>query len=143
MTLCFRAFLKLFGELYCEFFCTAKKSLTYLLQLANFLTLLHPKNNIALSLAFTAFASYQYWQFLDHDVIVVDGFDNSTVPTNLSLPIACNFLDVVLVRAYLIGVNAIMALNFPLLIALIYHSARGSISDVKARQLVAPLLYLK
>jgi hypothetical protein len=134
MTLFFRAFLSLFGELYCKF----QKSFLFYEFFRNFPCCLF-------SLTFTVIASYRYWIFFEEDVVVDDDYANSTNLSmkNNSTTVFCHFEDVILVRTYLIGVNAIVALNFPVLIALIYQSARGSISDVKARQPVAPLLYFK
>jgi hypothetical protein len=136
MTLFFPAFLNSFGELCCKFINFNIISFFF----DEFFTLF----SFLLSLTFTAIASYRYWIFFD-EYVVIDEYANSVnlSQNNNSTIVFCHFEDVILVRTYLIGVNAIVALNFPILFALIYHSARGSISDVKARQPVAPLLYFK
>lgn len=92
-----------------------------------------------------AIALCRYWTFLAADG-VTDDVVSESISYNLSqngTPIACNARDVLFVKAYLIGVNGIVALNLPLLLLMIYHSAQGSITNVKARRYVAPLLYLK
>lgn len=87
----------------------------------------------------------RYWTFLDSDV-VIDNISNDSISHNSTqneTTISCHAQDVLFIRIYLVGVNAIVALNLPLLLLMIYHSAQGSITDTKARRFVAPLLYMK
>lgn len=97
------------------------------------------------SLTFTSIALYRYWIFFETGV-VIDGFVDESLSHNSSQndsTITCFAQDVLFIRTYLIGVNCIVALNLPILMLMIYSSGRGSITETKARQLVAPLLYIK
>lgn len=93
---------------------------------------------------FVSVALCRYWTFFDADV-VIDNIANESIPHNSTneTTISCHAHDVLFIKTYLIGVNGIVALNLPLLLLMIYHSARGSITDTHARRFVAPLLYVK
>lgn len=87
----------------------------------------------------------RYWIFFESGV-AVDDFNDESSSHNSSQndsAVHCHALDMLFIRTYLIGINCVLALNLPILLLMIYSSARGSITDTKARQLVAPLLYLK
>jgi hypothetical protein len=87
----------------------------------------------------------RYWAFIDSNV-VIDNIANESISQNSSennSTISCHARDVLFIKTYLIGVNGIVALNLPILLLMIYCSARGSITDTKARHYVSPLLYLK
>jgi hypothetical protein len=86
-------------------------------------------NDIDYRLIFTCIALTRYWSFFD--------------PVNSQTADQCAELDIVLVKTYLIGTNAISLLNLPLLIILIWLSSRGTICDIKPRRHVTPLIYLK
>lgn len=86
-----------------------------------------------------AIALQRYWMFFENDVVIVDRTDHNSTENQTT----CHDLDVIFIKTYLFGVNGILALNLPLLLLLIYNSGKGSITDVKARRFVAPLLYLK
>lgn len=85
----------------------------------------------------------RYWVFFANDVVINDIANESLDQNSTENETTCHANDVMIIKAYLIGVNGFLALNLPLLLLMIYHSARGSITDVKARSFVAPLLYLK
>lgn len=84
-------------------------------------------------------------KFFESNVVIDDNIDVNESFSNDSSQneTTCHSHDVLFVKTYLISVNAICALNFPILLLMIYHSARGSITDTKARRFVSPLLYLK
>lgn len=126
----FHAFLKEYGVLYCKNFYKENK----------FPRLSFDIYTLFYSLSFTSITLYRYWIFLQLYVTVDDSIVNNF--TNESLQY-CNQLDVYFIKTYLIGVNAIVALNLPLLLVMISYSARGSICDIRARRCVTPLLYLK
>lgn len=96
------------------------------------------------SLTFTAIALFHYWTFLDTDV-VIDTYNDSIYGNSSGNEnqTTCHAHDVLFIRIYLIGINAIAALNLPLLLIMTYYSAQGSITDTWARRYVTPLLYLK
>lgn len=90
-------------------------------------------------LGFSSIALRNYWIFFESQVVIDD--ETHEVATNNET--SCHEQDVIFIKIYLIGVNAIVALNLPLLALLIYNSGRGSIADTNARRLINPLLYLK
>lgn len=94
---------------------------------------------------FTSIALKRYWIFLE--TVTVDD-ENAYESLSLDLSqnetaVSCHKHDVLFIKVYLIGVNAIVALNLPLSLLMILNSAQGSIVDSNARKLVSPLLYLK
>lgn len=98
------------------------------------------------SLTFTSLALCRYWTFFEADVVIDDNHGiNESISHNSSenATISCHMRDVIFIKTYLVGVNGIVALNLPILLLLIFHSARGSITDTKARRFVPPLMYLK
>lgn len=101
------------------------------------------------SLTFMSIALGRYWTFFETGVVIDDNHEfilqNATGNETMGnvTTVSCHAYDVMFIKTYLLGVNGIVALNLPLLLLMTYCSARGSITDTKARQLVAPLLYLK
>lgn len=110
---------------------------------ASFATLSIAINPICCSLTFTSIALRRYWTFFN--TTVADSLSDESFRFNSSEnhTISCLFEDVIFVKIYLIAVNAIVALNLPILLLMIYNSAQGSIADTKARHYISPLLYLK
>lgn len=115
---------------------------------------MHDIRSLVYSLTFTSIALGRYWTFFETGVVIDDNddfipqnatgnetMDNETMSN--STMISCHAHDVMFIKTYLLGVNGIVAFNLPLLLLMTYCSARGSITDTKARRLVAPLLYLK
>jgi hypothetical protein len=107
------------------------------------------------SLSFTSVTLIRYWTFFNDHVTIYDndgdvnGVANSILRNfssnnnNNNESLYCHRHDVFFIKTYLIGVNAIVALNLPLLFVMISSSARGSICDIRARRHVTSLLYLK
>lgn len=97
------------------------------------------------SLSFTSITLFRYWTFLQFYVTTDN--NNNTELVNITRDneslLYCQQHDVYFIKTYLVGVNAIVALNLPLLLVMISNSARGSICDIRARNCVTPLLYLK
>lgn len=136
MTSCFPAFSRQSGE----YFCKDKQELERARLECIIICCIYN-----CSLTFMSIALCRYWTFLDSDV-VIDNISNDSISHNSTqneTTISCHAHDVLFIRIYLVGVNAIVALNLPLLLLMIYYSAQGSITDTKARRFVAPLLYMK
>lgn len=96
------------------------------------------------SLIFTSITLQRYWIFLQSQDIS-DGLDgrNFTDDNDKNETLYCYQQDVVFIKTYLIAVVSIVALNLPILLAMISISAKGTICDVQARKHVSTLLYFK
>jgi hypothetical protein len=92
------------------------------------------------SLTFMSMTLHRYWSFFELNALTSDQETNETISTNET---ACHFNDVIFIKTYLIGDATVVALNILILLLMIYHSSRGSITDIKARRFVSPLLYFK
>lgn len=102
------------------------------------------------SLSFTSITLFRYWTFFNDHVTFYDNNDAAAAAddilrnfSNNNESLYCHRHDVYFIKTYLIGVNAIVALNLPLLFVMISFSGRGSICDIRARRHVTSLLYLK
>lgn len=129
MTLFSLAYLKRCGEWFCK---NVKAMLPNVCWIFGFF-----------SLIFMSIALQRYWVFFESDAVIDGIFIESVERNSTENGTSCLANDVIFVKIYLIGVTGILALNLPLLLLMIYHSSRGSITDVHARRLVAPLIYLK
>lgn len=97
-------------------------------------------------LIFASITLQRYWTFFEANVIISnstdDNFLHNTTQDN-ETTISCLTSDVIFIKTYLIGLNAILLLNLPLLLIMIWCSARGSMTDIDSRRAVVPLVYFK